>query len=466
MLTRRPRAPRLPHLHPALGREAKTAVPPALTFQQPLQCDRTSSSVAGALGATMSRHTELIRARSAATGESHATVFKAIAALPAGAPVIPEATDDQARLETDLLLELRDLGTMGPPYDPPLGITRCTPSPDRAVLEIARPHLSDALTLWLPRSDADSEPLGVPGLRVRHRGRFLELRQLGLDALVKIPATRAQWSWARDQVHALHTCLGTPLWSTDPLSLTALERHTIAMRHKHFQGPGSLESVRLGSALLRRLRLLKTHNATGVAGYSDLWRGLPSSRFGGFPVHLEWGRPHHVAALARQLADPASLVALPGALRQTLEQSSSSTIHIRSAHDIEVALRPCPVSFDGPLWDWERRLPLHGTHQAPQKRPSHLSPVTVLNILIDAFTNEHFGPLAREELQIKPRGSNGWYVVLPDRIHHPVEYLRILAWSRVFAGLWPTDLQDAVDVHDTGRLLRMVKLSGVDVAFH
>ncbi|WP_435109986.1 hypothetical protein [Nocardiopsis synnemataformans] len=92
--------------------------------------------------------------------------------------------------------------------------------------------------------------------------------------------------------------------------------------------------------------------------------------------------------------------------------------------------------------------------------------MTVLNILIDAFTNEHFGPLAREELQIKPRGSNGWYVVLPDRIHHPVEYLRILAWSRVFAGLWPTDLQDAVDVHDTGRLLRMVKLSGVDVAFH
>lgn len=139
----------------------------------------------------MSRHTYLAQMRAAATGESHSTAAQAITALPAGAAIIPEAARDQAHLETDLLLGLRELITMGPPYDPPLGIARRTPAPDRITLEMARPHLTDALTLWMPHSDTDDEFHGIPGLRARHHGRHLQLHHLALDAIVYIPASRA-----------------------------------------------------------------------------------------------------------------------------------------------------------------------------------------------------------------------------------------------------------------------------------
>ncbi|USY20422.1 hypothetical protein NE857_01795 [Nocardiopsis exhalans] len=414
----------------------------------------------------MSRHTSLTRVRAAATGESHSTAAKAVTALPAGAAIIPEASQDQAHLETDLLLGLRELITMGPPYDPPLGIARRTPAPDGIILEIARPHLTDALTLWMPHSDNDGEFHGIPGLRARHHGRHLQLHHLALDAIVHIPASRAQWAWARDRIHAAHTHLGEPFWAQVPRALTALERDTLATRREYFKGPGMQDSTRLGSALLRRLGLLTTHQAKGVAGYADLWRGLPWSRHGGFPVHLEWGRAHHVAALAEQLTDEASAVALPQPLRQRVERDPrTSTIQIRSDRDIEVQLRPCPVSADGPLWGWEERLPLHGSHRVPQHRRSHLLPATVHSILVEAFSGEYDGVLASKDLQITPRDGGGWDVTGLGRLSRPVEFLRFLAMSNAFPALWPNDLQDATDVYSSGRALRMVRICGVDVAF-
>src|SRR5690625_4574056 len=415
----------------------------------------------------MSRHTHLARMRSAATGESHSTAAKAITALPVGAAIIPEAAQDQAHLETELLLGLRELITMGPPYDPPLGIARRTPAPDGITLEIARPHLTDALTHWMPHSDTDGECHGIPGLRARHRGRHLQLHHLSLDAIIHIPASRAQWTWARNRMHATHTRLGEPLWAQEPGAVTALERDTIATRRKHFQGPGMRDSIRLGSALLRRLGLLTTHHAKGVSGYADLWRGLPWSRHGGFPVHLEWEREHHVAALAEQLSDAASAVALPQPLRQSVERDlRTSTIQIRSGLDVEVQLRPCPVSSDGPLWEWEERLPLHGPHRVPQYRRSHLTPEAVHSMLVDAFSVAGGGVLTGKDLQITPRDEGGWDVTGLVRLSRPVEFLRFLARSNAVAGLWPNDLQDATDVYSSGRALRMVRICGVDVAFN
>lgn len=267
-------------------------------------------------------------------------------------------------------------------------------------------------------------------------------------------------------MHATHTHLGEPLWAQEPRAVTALERDTLAARREHFQGPGMRDSTRLGSALLRRLGLLTTHQAKGVAGYADLWRGLPWSRHGGFPVHLEWGRAHHVAALSEQLTDEVSAVALPQPLRQRVERDlRTSTIQIRSSLDIEVQLRPCPVSSEGPLWEWEERLPLHGPHRVPQHRRSHVLPEAVHSILVDAFSREAGGICTGKDIQIAPRDEGGWDVTGVDRLSRPVEFLRFLALSSAFAGLWPNDLQDATDVYSSGRSLRMVRICGVDVAF-
>lgn len=414
----------------------------------------------------MSRPTYLARMRSGATGESRSTAAQAIAALPARAAIIPEAVQDQARLETDLLLGLRNLISMGPPYDPPLGIARRTPFRDGLILEIARPHLTDALTLWMPHSDADGEFHGIPGLRARHLGRHLQLHHLSLDATVHIPASRAQWTWARDKVHAAHTGLGEPLWDREPGVFTALENDTLGVRRDLFKGPGMQESARLGSALLRRLGLLTTHDAKGIAGYVDVWRGLSWSRHGGFPVHMEWGRAHHVAALAEQLTDAASEVALPQPLRQSVERRlHAPTIKIRSELDIEVQLRPCPVSADGPLWEWEERRPLHGLHRVPRHRRSRMLPEAVHGILVDAFSTEEGRALTGRDFQITPRVEGGWDVTGFDRLSRPVEFLRFLALSSAFAGLWPTDLQDATGVYSSDRCPRMVRICGVDVAF-
>ncbi|MFY7065694.1 hypothetical protein ACOQFV_07515 [Nocardiopsis changdeensis] len=410
----------------------------------------------------MSRHISLARARAAATGETHLTAAKAIAALPAESSIIPEATLGQAHLETDLLLGLRDLIYMGPPYDVPVAVTRRTPARDGLVLEIARPHLTDTLTLWLPYTDIDGEFHGIPGLRARHRGHRLELRLLSQDATVTIPVSRAQWGWARTHVHAVHDYRGTPLWAQDPTCLTAVERDTLARRRKRFHGPHAQHWYRLGSAMLRRLGLLTTHHVTGFAGHADLWRGLSWAG----PLNMEWGRPHHVAALTEQLTDPSCPTALPAPLRHSVEHDSERSIsRIRSARGIELQLRPCTASGDGPIWEWEKHLPLHGPYRAPHRRSSQLLPDAVRSLLIDAFTGDHASTLGVAAPQITARGGGGWNVSHVDGLLGAVGFLRYLAQSQRFADLWPRDLQDATDINTTHGPWRMVRICGVDVAF-
>src|SRR5699024_11782408 len=126
--------------------------------------------------------------------------------------------------------------------------------------------------------------------------------------------------------------------------------------------------------------------------------------------------------------------ALPQPLRQSVERGlRTSTIQIRSGLDVEVQLRPCPVSSDGPLWEWEERLPLHGPHRVPQYRRSHLTPEAVHSMLVDAFSVEDGGVLTGKDLQIPPRDERGRDVTGPDRLARPVEFIRFLARSNAFA---------------------------------
>lgn len=412
----------------------------------------------------MSRHTPLARARAAATGETHQAAAKAIAALPCGSPIIPEAAPDQAHLETELLLGLRDLNYMGPPFDVPAAITRRAPTRDGLVLQIARPHLTDALTLWLPYTDPDGEFHGVPGLRARHRGHRIELHLLSHEATVTVPASRAQWVWARTHVEAVHTHRGTALWAREPASPTAVEHAVLARRRQRFRRPHRQDWSRLGSAVLRRLGLVTAHHATGFAGHADLWRGLPWARTGASPLHMEWGRPHHVAALAEQLTAPTSPVALPAPLRHSVEHDAkTSTIQIRSALGNELQLRVCPVPGDGPVWEWEEHLPLNGPHRPPHRQGSRLLPATVRGLLIDALAGENIRAVLGGDPLITLRECGGVTVSGLDRVLHPVAFLRFAAQAQSVIGLWPRDLQDVTETLTEDGLRPLVRVRGVDV---
>lgn len=196
------------------------------------------------------------------TGESFQYV-KTNVTIDPGRPV-PSAWGHQAQLEAMVLRQLADRRLRSPH---PFGIARVRLMKDNTPII----HLdsdgwafekkySSRLTVsetLLPHAEPGAEVFGAIGLRVTAADdQDLSVQLLGTDARVVL-RTNGRMAWSehlrsrRDKLVREHGCI--PLWEES--SLTTHERRHL---DKHGWHPADTDMAWLGSALLRRIALLRT----------------------------------------------------------------------------------------------------------------------------------------------------------------------------------------------------------------
>lgn len=407
----------------------------------------------------MSRRSDRDKHRSQATGESHTMAHNAIAALAPHGLVIPTASDGQARFESLVFKRLNRLHRTEHRNDPPFTVKRCTPEVNSITVDIAQPHLSAVLNTLLPCAMSGEELQGVPGLRVYHQGRFLVLHHLRLAGRILIPASADQWEWAQTWLRSGLPSGTVVVWWEHPTGMLPIEDSDLSWRTEAHPGPVETEACQLASALLRRLGLVHGAPIPGYWPFYDLWSNPIPSVDGGIVFHLEWGTNPDSHELAQRLTDPRSPIALPEPLRaRTQFREGSPRVRLHTSRGNQVLLRHSPL-VDMPLHDSERISDL-GPHRAPFGGPSKETDLLALKRIVAALTGEHaLFPVS--ELRIRRRSKGGW-TLTPPTSSGLLEHLRILACSRSYSNLWPSDLQDMLSLYD-GR--DVVRVRGVDFVF-
>ncbi|OLT25310.1 hypothetical protein BJF83_23185 [Nocardiopsis sp. CNR-923] len=409
----------------------------------------------------MSRTLALAKLRAIATGEAPQTALSAVRALSPLAPLIGQASDGQARMESLFLANLNNLDAVTHPTDPPFAIRGCTPTGHDIIVHIARPHASAVLNETLPHLVPGQDVRGVPGLRARHHRGFLVLEHLRLAGRIRIPLTHRQWVRSRSLLLAGLPAGTVVAWADHPRELLPAEEDSLAWRTESAPGAATAEAAQMMSALLRRLHLMRGTSVPGCRPFYDVWaNSVGRTHAGARLVNLEWGSRPTSPRLAELLTDARSPVALPEALRVRTRVHGLDVpwVRIYAEHGNQLLLRHNPLETSS----HPARVPDHGPHRPPRRTPAWADDLTALDMVVRALTGE-YPALDRQALHVTRRSGGGWDLVAPGLHYGLLEHLRQVAHSRAYPYLWPADVHDLVSLYDQRSVARV---RGVDFAFH
>lgn len=409
----------------------------------------------------MSRTTALTKLRATATGERRQTAAQALKALPPHLPLIPEASDGQARLESLFLANLNRLPVVAHPTDPPFAIHRCTPGVTDIVIEVARPHLGTVLNNTLPRAVPEQDLDGIPGLRAHHHRGYLVLEHLRLAGRIRIPLASTRWNWVRSWMLTGLPAGTVAPWATHPHELLPVEEEALLSRAESEPGTGAAESARMASALLRRLRLLHGAPLPRCWPFYNVWPNpIPRTSSGARLLNLEWGSRPTALELVERLTDPRSPIALPAPLRAhtRIHDGDTPWVRLHAEHNSQLLLRSNFLP-SGPPHTWPSE---HGPHRPPWRLATRADELSALDLVVEALTGAH--PLVeRGDLRLARRREGGWDLFAP-RLHFGLlEHLRQVAHSPACPHLWPTDIEDMLSPYGE---FSIVRVRGVDLVFH
>lgn len=403
----------------------------------------------------MSRTVALSYLRATATGERHQSALRALRALDPWQPLIAQASDGQARLESLFLGALDRFDRVYHSVDPPFGIAWCTPAIGGIEISVARPHLRSVLAAVLPSSFPEADLRGIPGLRVHHYRRHLVLEHLRLSGRIRIPMTSGQWHRALPWLSARVPAGTEPAWFKSPTALTQEEEDGLSSGLAVNPGTGAGETCAVMSALLRRLQLLRRAPLV-YEPFENVWLSpVRRNDSGARLINLEWGSKPTSRELAQQLTDPSSPLALPERLRGCCQDTGLGRMQLSAPLGTQILLRHNPVG--GTAQDV-----VSGPHRPPRRATARGDELAVLDLVIDALSGDR--PLVdREELHIARRPNGGWDVRGPSYSSPLLEHLRQLAHTRTYRNLWPQDLEDMLELPGGPTV---VQVRGVEVVFH
>ncbi len=410
----------------------------------------------------MYRNTSLSRLRSVATGERHQTASRAVRRLVYPAPLIAQASDGQARLESLFLANLDRLDRVWHRADPPFVIRRCAPAVEDIIVEIARPHLSAVLAESLPCVIPGQDLHGVPGLRVRHCGGHLVLEHLRLAGRIRIPLSGVQWRKTRSW---LSGGLGTPgtvvAWAEHPQGLMKDEEKSLSWQTQAQAGLGAGEAAQLISAVLRRLQLLRGPVVPGCLPFWNVWSNSIARNDSGARLwNVEWGSRPTALELAKLLTDARSLLALPESLRAHIQihQGDEPWVRVHTEHDSQLLLRHNPLqSVLG-----RAEAPTDGPYRPPRGPARGLDDASALDLVVGALTQDA-AVVERRDLHVVRRAGGGWDVHAPGGHYQLLRRLREAAHSCAFPHLWAKDVEDILSLRDQRSIVRV---RGVEFVFH
>lgn len=283
------------------------------------------------------------------TGECRNLALDELRKLPAGAPPIPEAADeDQAYLESEFLEVIgRCSKDLWRPRMLPFGVRSVTPRPRELVVSIPKEFLPDIIRGIMPSWSAEDEErtgsicqiYGIPGLRAQFQWGRIILSRPGFTGRISIPASADRWRKAA-LIAADLACDegGTRMpWRTHPHEWHPGEVRWVESWPRHYSTGGwHYRNSRFASQILRHLPGLCP---VPWAYFHDLW----FNRFGDTcSIEFEWALGVAHTVILGRILDP---VFGPGAHIALLEGQSLADCFGDTARVVKVECARQPASW-------------------------------------------------------------------------------------------------------------------------